>query len=36
MLYTTYYKGQQQTVKFKDNIRFLPAAIGDLLLDYLT
>jgi hypothetical protein len=36
MLYTTYHKGQQQTGKFKDNIRFLPAAIGDLLLDYLT
>jgi hypothetical protein len=36
MLYTTYHKGQQQTGKFKDNIRFLPAAISDLLLDYLT
>ena len=36
MLYTTYHKGQQQTGKFKDNIRFLPTAIGDLLLDYLT
>jgi hypothetical protein len=35
MLHTTYHKGQQQTGKFKDNIRFLPAAIGDLLLDYL-
>jgi hypothetical protein len=35
MLYTTYHKGQQQTGKFKDNIRFLPAPIGDLLLDYL-
>ncbi|ELR07734.1 hypothetical protein GMDG_08531, partial [Pseudogymnoascus destructans 20631-21] len=35
MLHTTYHKGQQQTGKFKDNIRFLPATIGDLLLDYL-
>jgi hypothetical protein len=35
MLHTTYHKGQQQTGKFKDNIRFLPAALGDLLLDYL-
>lgn len=35
MLYTTYHKGQQQTGKFKDNIRFLPPAVGDLLLDYL-
>ena len=35
MLYTTYHKGQQQTGKFKDNIRFLPAAISNLLLDYL-
>ena len=35
MLHTTYHKGQQQTGKFKDNIRFLPAPIGDLLLDYL-
>ena len=31
MLYTTYHKGQQQTGKFKDNIRFLPTAIGSLL-----
>ncbi|KFY11379.1 hypothetical protein V492_04495 [Pseudogymnoascus sp. VKM F-4246] len=36
MLHTTYHKGQQQTGKFKDNIRFLPAAISSLLLDYLT
>jgi hypothetical protein len=35
MLHTTYHKSQQQTGKFKDNIRFLPAALGDLLLDYL-
>lgn len=36
MLYTTYHKGQQQTGRFKDNIRFLPAALGNLLLDYIT
>jgi hypothetical protein len=35
MLHIMYHKGQQQTGKFKDNIRFLPTAIGDLLLDYL-
>lgn len=35
MLHTTYHKGQQQTGKFKDNIRFLPAPFGELLLDYL-
>jgi hypothetical protein len=35
MLHTTYHKGQQQTGKFKDNIRFLPAPVVDLLLDYL-
>ncbi|KAG4428620.1 hypothetical protein IFR05_015894, partial [Cadophora sp. M221] len=36
MLYTTYHIGQQQTGKLKDNNRFLPTAIGDLLLDYIT
>ena len=35
ILHTTYHKGQQQTGKFKDNIRFLPAPFGELLLDYL-
>lgn len=35
MLHTQYHKGQQQTGAYKDNIRFLPKAIGDLLLDYL-
>ena len=35
MLYTTYHKGQRQSGKPKHNIRFLPAAIGNLLLDYL-
>ena len=35
MLHTTYHKGQQQTGAYKDNIRFLPSAVGDLLLDYI-
>jgi hypothetical protein len=35
MLHTTYHKGQQQTGTFKDNIRLLPTAVGDLLLEYL-
>ena len=35
MIYTQYHKGQQQSGLYKDNIRFLPKAIGDLLLDYL-
>jgi hypothetical protein len=35
MLYTQYHKGQLQTGVYKDNIRFLPKPIGDLLLDYL-
>jgi superfamily II DNA helicase RecQ len=35
MIHTTYHKGQQQTGSFKDNIRFLSAAIGELLLDYI-
>ena len=36
MVYTQYHKGQQQSGVYKDNIRFLPKAIGDLLLDYIT
>jgi hypothetical protein len=36
MLYTQYHKGQQQSGAYKDNIRFLPKAIGDLLLQYNT
>ena len=36
MIFTQYHKGQQQSSTFKDNIRFLPAAIADLLLPYLT
>jgi hypothetical protein len=35
MLYTQYHKGQQQSGLYKDNIRFLPQAIGDLLLPYI-
>ncbi|KFZ22843.1 hypothetical protein V502_02678, partial [Pseudogymnoascus sp. VKM F-4520 (FW-2644)] len=35
MIYTQYHKGQQQSGVYKDNIRFLPKAIGDLLLDYI-
>ena len=35
MIYTQYHKGQQQSGIYKDNIRFLPKAIGNLLLDYL-
>src|SRR5277367_1649117 len=34
MVYTQYHKGQQQSSVYKDNVRFLPKAIGDLLLDY--
>jgi hypothetical protein len=36
MLYTQYHKGQQQSGAYKDNIRFLPKAIGVLLLQYVT
>lgn len=35
MLHTTYHKGQQQTGRFKNNIRFLPSAVGDLLVNYI-
>lgn len=35
MIYTQYHKGQQQSGVYKDNIRFLPKAIRDLLLDYI-
>ena len=35
MIYTQYHKGQQQSGAYKDNIRFLPRAIGDLLLSYI-
>jgi orsellinic acid/F9775 biosynthesis protein OrsD/helicase-like protein/RAD3-like DEAD/DEAH box helicase len=35
MIYVQYHKGQQQSGAYKDNIRFLPKAIGDLLLSYV-
>ncbi|PVH71627.1 hypothetical protein DL98DRAFT_357153, partial [Cadophora sp. DSE1049] len=35
MIYVQYHKGQQQSGAYKDNIRFLPKAIGDLLLPYI-
>jgi hypothetical protein len=35
MIYVQYHKGQQQSGAYKDNIRFLPKAIGDLLLLYI-
>jgi hypothetical protein len=35
MIYTQYHKGQQQSGAYKDNIRFLPKAVGDLLLSYI-
>jgi hypothetical protein len=36
MIYTQYHKGQQQSSTYKDNLRFIPKAIGDLLLSYIT
>ena len=35
IIYTQYHKGQQQSSAYKDNIRFLLKAIGDLLLSYV-
>jgi superfamily II DNA helicase RecQ len=35
MIYTQYHKGQQQFGTYKNNIRSLPKAIGDLLLVYI-
>ena len=35
MFNTQYHKSQLQTGVYKDNVRFLPNPIGDLLLDYL-
>ena len=35
MIFTQYHKGQQQSGAYKDNIRFLPKDLGDLLLQYL-
>lgn len=35
MIHVQYHKGQQQTGRGKDNIRFVAQPIADLLLDYL-
>jgi DEAD/DEAH box helicase len=35
MIFTQYHKGQQQSGTYKENIRFLPKPIGDLLLQYI-
>lgn len=35
MLHLQYHKGQQQTGRYKENVRFLPNALADLLLDYI-
>lgn len=35
MIHVKYHKGQQQTEKYKENVRFLAHPIGDLLLDYI-
>lgn len=36
MIHIQYHKGQEQQGRYKENIRFLPAAVGDLLLTFLT
>lgn len=35
MMYVRYHKSQEQTGAQTDNVRFLPRAVGDLLLTYL-
>ena len=35
MVHVKYHKGQQQTGRYKDNIRFLAHPISNLLLDYI-
>ncbi|KAJ6437026.1 purine-cytosine permease [Purpureocillium lavendulum] len=35
MVHVTYHKGQQQTGRYKDNIRFLHPAMGNMLIDYM-
>lgn len=35
MVYTTYHKGQAQWGSYKDNVRFLPTELGDMLLDFI-
>jgi superfamily II DNA helicase RecQ len=35
MVHVKYHKGQQQTGRYKENVRFLANPVGELLLDYL-
>ena len=35
MIHVKYHKGQQQTGRYKENIRFLAHPVGELLLDYI-
>lgn len=35
MIHVKYHKGQQQTGRHKENVRFLAHPVGELLLDYL-
>ncbi|TKA60112.1 hypothetical protein B0A55_12260 [Friedmanniomyces simplex] len=35
MIHVEYHKGQQQTGPHRENIRFLPHPVGELLLDYI-
>jgi Lhr-like helicase len=35
MIHTQYHKGQEQSGVYKENVRFLPKPIGDLVLTYL-
>ncbi|KAI7228335.1 hypothetical protein KC365_g8524, partial [Hortaea werneckii] len=35
MIHVKFHKGQQQTGRFKENVRFLAHPIGELLLDYM-
>ncbi|KAK0964506.1 hypothetical protein LTR54_018387, partial [Friedmanniomyces endolithicus] len=35
MIHVAYHEGQQQSGRYKDNVRFLAQPIGDLLLDYI-
>lgn len=35
MIHTQYHKGQEQSGAYKENVRFLPKPIRDLVLTYL-
>ena len=35
IVHVQYYKGQQQTGNYKENVRFLASLIAELLLDYI-